>query len=58
MMDTPLALGADHDLPYVFDSFAYQGRIEKDLTPILLKHPQPHEEKLPLAKTVVTFAPP
>jgi murein DD-endopeptidase MepM/ murein hydrolase activator NlpD len=58
VMDAPLALGADHNLPYVFDSFAYQGRIEDDLTPVLLENPEHREDELPLAQSVVTFAAP
>jgi Peptidase family M23 len=55
VMDAPTPLGADHNLPYVFDSFAYQGRIEDDLTPVLLKDPQPREDELPLTQSVVAF---
>jgi len=59
MMDAPLALGADHNLPYVFDSFAYRGRIEGDLnTPVLLKNPEPREDELPLERSVVDFGSP
>ena len=59
MMDAPLALGADHNLPYVFDSFAYGGRIEGDLnTPVLLKNPEPREDELPLDRSVVNFGSP
>ena len=59
MMDAPLALGTDHNLPYVFDSFAYRGRIEGDLnTPVLLKNPEPREDELPLDRSVVDFGSP
>jgi hypothetical protein len=50
-----LPLGADHNLPYVFDSFAYQGRFEDDGTPVLLKNPQPREDELPLTESLVNF---
>jgi murein DD-endopeptidase MepM/ murein hydrolase activator NlpD len=33
VMDAPLPLGADHNLPYVFDTFRYQGFFGDDLTP-------------------------
>jgi murein DD-endopeptidase MepM/ murein hydrolase activator NlpD len=55
LMDAPSALGADHNLPYVFGSFAYQGRIEDDLTPVLLGNPEHREEELPLAQSVANF---
>jgi len=55
VMDAPLPLGADHNLPYVFDSFRYQGFIGDDLTPHLLENPQPREEELPLTQSVETF---
>ena len=55
IMDAPLPLGAAHNLPYVFDSFRYQGRIEDDLMPDLLDTPEPSEEKLPLTQFVVAF---
>jgi hypothetical protein len=58
VMDAPLALGADSNLPYVFDSFRYQGRIEDDLTPVLLENPDPREDELPLTQSVVTFPAP
>jgi hypothetical protein len=59
MMDAPVALGTDHNLPYVFDSFAYRGRIEGDLnTPVLLKNPEPREDELPLERSVVDFGSP
>ena len=59
VMDAPLALGADHNLPYVFDSFAYRGRIEGALdTPVLLKNPEPREDELPLDRSVVNFGSP
>ena len=32
VMDAPLPLGAEHNLPYVFDLFRYQGFIGDDLT--------------------------
>ena len=55
VMDAPSALGADHNLPYVFDSFRYQGYFEDDGTPHLLKNPQPREDELPLNQSVVKF---
>lgn len=55
VMGAPLPLGADHNLPYVFDSFAYQGRFEDDGTPVLLKNPQPREDELPLTQSLVNF---
>jgi hypothetical protein len=55
IMDAPLPLGAENNLPYVFDSFRYQGRIEDDLTPDLLDNPEPREEELPLTQSVVAF---
>jgi hypothetical protein len=54
-MDAPLALGADHNLPYVIDSFRYQGYFGDDGTPHLLKRPQPREDELPLTQSVVDF---
>jgi hypothetical protein len=50
-----LALGADHNLPYVIDSFRYQGYFGDDGTPHLLKRPQPREDELPLTQSVVDF---
>jgi len=58
LMDAPLPLGADHNLPYVFDSFRYQGRIEDDLTPNLLDTPEPREDEMPMTQSVVTFPAP
>ena len=58
VMDAPSALGADHNLPYVFDSFRYQGFIGDDLTPHLLKNPQPREDELPLNQSLVYFGAP
>ncbi len=59
VMDAPSPLGADHNLPYVFDSFAYRGRIEGALdTPVLLKNPEPREDELPLDRSVVNFGSP
>jgi hypothetical protein len=55
VMDAPLALGADHNLPYVFDSYAYQGYFEDDGTPVISKNPQPREDELPLSQSVVDF---
>jgi murein DD-endopeptidase MepM/ murein hydrolase activator NlpD len=55
VMDAPLPLGADHNLPYVIDSFLYQGFIGDDLTPHLLENPQPREKELPLSLSVETF---
>jgi hypothetical protein len=54
-MDAPSPLGADHNLPYVFDSYAYQGFIGDDLTPHLLENPRPREDELPLTQSVVDF---
>jgi hypothetical protein len=58
VMDAPLPLGAENNLPYVIDSFCYQGFIGNDLTPHLLENPQPREEELPLYASVVTFSAP
>jgi murein DD-endopeptidase MepM/ murein hydrolase activator NlpD len=58
LMDGPLPLAADHNLPYVFDSFRYQGFIGDDFTPHLLKNSQPREEELPLSQSVETFPAP
>ena len=58
VMDAPLPLGADHNLPYVIDSFRYQGYIGDDLTPHLLENPQHREEELPLSQTVEAFPAP
>ena len=58
VMDAPLLLGADHNLPYVIDSFRYQGYFEDDGTPHLLKHPQRREDELPLTQSVVDFGAP
>lgn len=55
VMDAPTPLGAEHNLPYVIDSFRYQGYFEDDGTPHLLKHPQRREDELPLDYTVVNF---
>ena len=44
-----------HNLPYVFDSFRYQGYIGDDLTPHLLKNHQPREDELPLDQSLVDF---
>jgi hypothetical protein len=61
VMDGPLPLGADHNLPYVFDSFRYQGHMEigeQDLTPVLLENPVLREDELPLALSIATFPAP
>lgn len=58
VMDAPLPLGAEHNLPYVIDAFRYQGYIDENLTPHLLDNPQPREDELPLYPTVVTFPTP
>ena len=58
VMDAPSPLGAENNLPYVFDSFRYQGFIGDDLTPHLLKNPQHREDELPLYPSVVTFPAP
>jgi Peptidase family M23 len=58
VMDAPLPLGAEHNLPYVFDSFTYQGRFEDDGTPDLLDTPEPREDELPLYNSLVTFPAP
>ena len=55
VMDAPLPLGADHNLPYIFDSYAYQGYFEDDGTPVISKNPQPREDELPLTQSVVDF---
>jgi hypothetical protein len=43
IMDASLPLGADRNLPHVFDSFRYQGRIGDDLMPVLLDTPEQRE---------------
>jgi Peptidase family M23 len=58
VVDEPLALGADSNLPYVFDAFDYQGVVEEDGTRKLLKTPEPRRDELPLAVSLVTFAAP
>jgi murein DD-endopeptidase MepM/ murein hydrolase activator NlpD len=58
VMDAPLPLGSDHNLPYVIDSFGYQGFIADDLTPYLLENPQHREGELPLSQSVETFPAP
>jgi murein DD-endopeptidase MepM/ murein hydrolase activator NlpD len=58
VMDAPLPLGAENNLPYVFDSFRFQGFIGDDLTPHLLDNPQPREEELPLSQSVEAFPAP
>ena len=58
VMDAPLPLGADHNLPYVFDSFRYQGYFGDDGTPHLLKNPQPREDELSLNQSIVDFGVP
>jgi murein DD-endopeptidase MepM/ murein hydrolase activator NlpD len=59
VMDAPLALGADRNLPYVFDAFDYQGFLQADDgTPNLLTTPEAREDELPLAFSVVTFGAP
>jgi murein DD-endopeptidase MepM/ murein hydrolase activator NlpD len=55
VMDAPLPLGAEHNLPYVFDSFRYQGFIGDDLTPHLLDNPQARKAEMPLSQTVEAF---
>ncbi len=37
VMDAPLALGADHNQPYVIDTFAYRVHDEDVLPPVLLR---------------------
>jgi hypothetical protein len=58
VMDAPLPLGAENNLPYVIDSFVYQGFIGDDLTPHLLEIPQPREDELPLSQSVEAFPAP
>ena len=58
VMDAPLPLGAKHNLPYVIDSFRYQGFIGDDLTPQLLNKPQPRRDELPLSQSVEAFPAP
>jgi hypothetical protein len=58
VMDAPLPLGADHNLPYVIDSFRYQGYFEDDGTPHLLENPQHREDELPLSQSVEAFPAP
>jgi murein DD-endopeptidase MepM/ murein hydrolase activator NlpD len=57
VMDAPLELGADNNLPYVFDTFDYQGFLDAaDGTPNLLNTPEARAYELPLAFSAVTFA--
>lgn len=63
VMDAPMPLGADRNLPYVFDAFDYQGAVKEDASPDnitldLLKTPEPRKDELPLANSAVTFAAP
>jgi hypothetical protein len=58
VMDAPLPLAAENNLPYVIDSFHYQGFIGDDLTPHLLDNPQPREDELPLSQSVEAFPTP
>ena len=61
VMDAPVPLGAEHNLPYVFDSFVYQGRFVDEASgghSILLDTPEPREDELPLANSLVTFPAP
>jgi hypothetical protein len=58
VMDAPLPLGAENNLPYVIDSFRYQGFIGDDLTPHLLENPQHREDELPLSQSVEAFPAP
>lgn len=59
VMDAPLALGADNNLPYVFDTFDYQGFLDAaDGTPNLLPAAEARRNELPMAFSVVTFAAP
>ena len=59
VMDAPLALGADTNLPYVFDGFDYQGFLDPaDGTPNLLDSPEARADELPMAFSVVTFPAP
>jgi murein DD-endopeptidase MepM/ murein hydrolase activator NlpD len=63
VMDAPVPLGADRNLPYVFDAFDYQGAVKEDATPDnitldLLGTPEPRKDELPLANSSVTFAAP
>jgi murein DD-endopeptidase MepM/ murein hydrolase activator NlpD len=55
VMDAPLPLGAEHNLPYVIDSFGYQGFIGDDFKPYLLDNPQSREDELPLSQSVEAF---
>jgi murein DD-endopeptidase MepM/ murein hydrolase activator NlpD len=58
VMDAPLPLGADHNLPHFFDSLRYQGYFGDDGTPNLLKNPQPREDELSLNQSIVDFGSP
>jgi murein DD-endopeptidase MepM/ murein hydrolase activator NlpD len=58
LMDAPLPLGADNNLPYVFDSFRFQGFFDDNLTPHLLDNPQSREDELPLSQSVEAFPAP
>jgi murein DD-endopeptidase MepM/ murein hydrolase activator NlpD len=58
VMDAPLPLGADNNLPYVFDSFRFQGFFDDNLTPHLLDNPQHREDELPLSQSVEAFPAP
>ena len=58
VMDAPLPLGADNNLPYVFDSYVLQGHYEDALTPVLLDKPEARQDELPLNQSLVTFPAP
>ena len=58
MMDAPLPLGADNNLPYVFDSYVLQGHYEDSVTPVLLDKPEARQDELPLDQSLVTFPAP
>ena len=58
IMDAPLALGADNNLPYVFDSYVLQGHYEDSVTPVLLDKPEARQDELPLDQSLVTFPAP
>ena len=55
VMDAPLPLGAEHNLPYVIDSFLYQGFFDDNLQAHLLETPDPREDELPLSQSVEAF---
>ena len=57
-MDAPLPLGADNNLPYVFDAFPTRDVYEDALTPVLLDKPEARAGGTPLNQSLVTFPAP